>query len=145
MLRTRLLHPEILQALAMSGHFSQVMIADGNYPFVSRSHSETRRVYLNLAPGMVRTTDVLDVLAETIPIQGALMMRVPDGQEAPIVGEYRARLPAAVEIEYAERQAFYDRVSSSTTSLLIATGETRRFANLLLTVGVVKLETSETY
>jgi L-fucose mutarotase/ribose pyranase (RbsD/FucU family) len=31
------------------------------------------------------------------------------------------------------------------TSLIIATGETRRFANLLLTIGVVKLEPSERY
>lgn len=145
MLKTRLLHPEILQALAMSGHFSQVMIADGNYPFVSRSHPNTRRVFLNLAPGLVRATDVLAVLAEAIPIQGALMMRIPDGQKAPVVDDYRALLPAAVTIDFAERQAFYDQVAAPTTSLLIATGETRRFANLLLTVGVVKLEASETY
>jgi len=33
MLKTRLLHPEILQALGSSGHGGQVLIADGNYPF----------------------------------------------------------------------------------------------------------------
>lgn len=145
MLRTRLLHPDILQALAMSGHFSKVMIADGNYPFVSRSHPATKRVFLNLAPGLLKTTDVLEVIAEAIPIQAALMMRIPDGQRAPIVDDYRARLPAEVAIDFAERQVFYDEVAAPTTSLLIATGETRRFANLLLTIGVVKLETSETY
>jgi L-fucose mutarotase/ribose pyranase (RbsD/FucU family) len=32
-LRTRLLHPEILAALAGAGHGSRVLIADGNYPF----------------------------------------------------------------------------------------------------------------
>jgi L-fucose mutarotase/ribose pyranase (RbsD/FucU family) len=31
MLKTHLLHPEILSALAASGHFSQVLIADGKF------------------------------------------------------------------------------------------------------------------
>ena len=38
-----------------------------------------------------------------------------------------------------ERFAFYDKIKSPDTTLAIATGEQRRFANLLLTVGVVKL------
>ena len=33
MLKYRLTHPEILAALAGAGHGSQVLIADGNYPF----------------------------------------------------------------------------------------------------------------
>ena len=32
MLKTTLLHPEILNALAGAGHGAQVLIADGNYP-----------------------------------------------------------------------------------------------------------------
>jgi L-fucose mutarotase len=44
-----------------------------------------------------------------------------------------------------ERFAFYDAVCSPWTSLVIATGESRRFANLLLTIGVVRLEQSERY
>jgi RbsD / FucU transport protein family. len=32
MLKTRLLHPEILAALGEAGHGAQVLIADGNYP-----------------------------------------------------------------------------------------------------------------
>ena len=35
MLKTRLLHPGILQALGESGHGAQVLIADGNYPLRS--------------------------------------------------------------------------------------------------------------
>jgi L-fucose mutarotase len=38
-----------------------------------------------------------------------------------------------------ERWAFYDKIRDPNTTLVIATGEQRRFANLLLTVGVVKL------
>ena len=37
MLKTRLLHPEILNALARAGHGSRVLIADGNYPFATEA------------------------------------------------------------------------------------------------------------
>lgn len=50
MLKTRLLHPEILAALGEEGRRAQVLIADGNYPLLTRSSSTAQRVYLNLAP-----------------------------------------------------------------------------------------------
>ena len=33
MLKTNLLHPEILSALGSNGHGSMLLIADGNFPF----------------------------------------------------------------------------------------------------------------
>ncbi|HOS03406.1 MAG TPA: RbsD/FucU domain-containing protein, partial [Candidatus Hydrogenedentes bacterium] len=32
MLKQRLIHPEILDALAAAGHGSKILITDGNYP-----------------------------------------------------------------------------------------------------------------
>lgn len=145
MLKTRLLHPEILRVLGSSGHFSQVLIADGNYPFASRSGPNATVVYLNLTPGIPKTTDVLDVLVDMIPIQDAAVMQVPNGEAAPILDEYRRMLPSDIAIKSLERYAFYDAVCSPFTTLVIATGEKRRFANLLLTIGVVKLEQDERY
>lgn len=145
MLKTKLLHPEILRVLASSGHFSQVLIADGNYPFASRSGPAATTVYLNLMPGIPKTTDVLEALLEMIPIQDAAVMQTPTGEQAPILDEYLAMLPPALEVKRLERYAFYDAACSPLTSLVIATGETRRFANLLLTIGVVKLDHSERY
>ncbi len=145
MLKTRLLHPEILRVLASSGHFSQILIADGNYPVLSHSHPEAARVYLNLMPGIPRATDVLQALLATIPVQAAAVMQIPSGEEAPIMAEYRALLPEGVEIERLARQDFYAAVRSPLTTLVIATAETRRFANLLLTLGVVRLEQDETF
>ena len=145
MLKTKLLHPEILRVLASSGHFSQILIADGNYPFASRSGPKATNVYLNLMPGIPKTTDVLEALLETVPFQAAAVMQIPNGEKTPIHDEYRALLPAGIEMASLERQAFYDAACSPLTSLVIATGETRRFANLLLTIGVVKLDQSERY
>ncbi len=145
MLRTKLLHPEILRVLASSGHFSQILIADGNYPFASRSGPKATTVYLNLMPGIPKTTDVLEALLDLIPIQDAAIMETPTGEEAPVHAEYARMLPPAVELKRLERYAFYDAACSPMTSLVIASAETRRFANLLLTIGVVKLEHSERY
>jgi len=145
MLKTKLLHPEILRVLGCSGHFSQILIADGNYPFVSRSGAGATKVYLNLMPGIPKTTDVLEALLEMTPFQDAAVMQTPNGVIAPVLDDYRMMLPPGIEIRSLERQAFYDAVCSPLTSLVIATGETRRFANLLLTIGVVKLDQGERY
>jgi L-fucose mutarotase len=145
MLKTRLLHPEILRVLAGSGHFSQVLIADGNYAVASRSGPNAARVFLNLAPGIPKVTEVLDVLVDTVPIQSAALMEAPGGARAPVHDEMLRLLPPGTEVTRLERYAFYDAASSPLTSLVIATGETRRFANILLTIGVVKLDTSENY
>ena len=90
-------------------------------------------------------TDVLEALLDMIPIQEATVMQTPNGEKAPIHDEYREMLPEGLEVKSLERYAFYDAACSPLTSLVIATGETRRFANLLLTIGVVKLEQGEPY
>lgn len=145
MLKTRLLHPEILRVLSGAGHFSQILIADANFPVAVRSHPTATRVFLGLTAGIPRVTEVLDVLLDTIPVQGAAVMKIPNGAVAPVQEEIRSMLPDGVELEYLERIPFYEAAASSMTPLVIATGETRRFANVLLTVGALKLHTDEAY
>jgi L-fucose mutarotase len=139
MLKYRLLHPEILAALGAAGHGSQVLIADGNYPFATGAPSSARRVFLNLAPGMLSATDVLGVLADAIPIEAAHVMVPDSGPEPPVFGEFRALLPRLALNEYS-RFPFYDAARSPNVALVIATGERRVYANILLTIGVVPPE-----
>ncbi len=139
MLKYRLLHPEILAALGAAGHGSQVLIADGNYPFATGAPASARRVFLNLAPGMLSATDVLGVLADAIPIEAAHVMVPDSGPEPPIFGEFRALLPQLALNEYS-RFPFYDAARSPNVALVIATGERRVYANILLTIGVVPPE-----
>jgi L-fucose mutarotase len=136
MLTYRLLHPGILQALGEAGHGAQVLIADGNYPLATRTHERARRVFLNLAPDLLRVTDVLEVLAGAIPIEAVHVMLPDGGQEPPIFGEFRALLPG-LELAGLDRYAFYDAARSPDLALAIATGERRIYANILLTIGVV--------
>jgi L-fucose mutarotase len=139
MLYGTLLHPDILQALGTAGHGSTVLIADGNYPFSTGSYPGAVRVFLNLAPGMLSATDVLRVLVAAIPIEAATVM-VPDtGTEPPIFKEFRELLPPAIALTPSERFAFYELARGRDLALVIATGEQRIYANVLLTIGVVPL------
>ena len=139
MLKTRLLHPEILKALGEAGHGAQILIADGNYPLVTRSSAGAGRVYLNLAPGLVTVSDVLKVLIDAVPIEAAHVM-VPDiGEEPGIFAEFRELLPDT-PLQGLGRVQFYDAARGPDLALAIATGEQRIYANLLLTIGVVMPE-----
>lgn len=136
MLRGKLLHPELLDALGRAGHGTTVLIADGNYPFETGAHPRARRVFLNLSPGVVSVLDVLGVLVDVIPIEAASVMMPPDA-EPPIFGDFRRMLPANMPLVPLERFAFYAAARSDGVGLVIATGEERTYANILLRIGVV--------
>lgn len=146
MLKTQLLHPRILAALAGAGHGSQVLISDGNYPHSTARGHHAELVYLNLAPGMPTVTDVLKVLITAIPVEAAFIMDTaktgPHAQavEPPVWSEYEHILgdtACAGKLTRIERFAFYEAASKPAVCLTIATGEQRIYANLLLTIGVV--------
>ena len=65
MLRTGLIHPQMLEALGKAGHGSLVLLSDGNFPHDTAPHRSAPRVYLNLRPGMISVIDALQaVLSE---------------------------------------------------------------------------------
>jgi L-fucose mutarotase len=135
-LKGALIHPEIARALAGAGHGAQVLIADGNYPISTGAVSTASRVYLNLAPGLVTAVDALQVVAQAIPIEAATVMHPVEGPEPPIFAEFRALLPG-LSLQSLDRFAFYAAALQSDTCLVIATGEQRVYANILLTIGVI--------
>jgi len=138
MLKYRLLQPDILRALAEGGHGGTVLIADGNYPLATGSRDGARRVYLNLAPDMLRVTEILEVLVDAVPFEAAQVMQPDGGAEPAIFAEFRELLPG-LALQPLERFAFYDAARGPNLTLAIATGERRLYANLLLTIGVVQL------
>jgi L-fucose mutarotase len=136
-LKTPLLHPQILSALSGAGHGARVLIADGNYPFSTQSPPTAEIVYLNLSPGVVSVVDALRPIAALLPIESYAVMEPPPDRDKPeIFLEFEALL-AGVPRESLDRFAFYDAASSMQTALVIATGERRVYANILLTIGVI--------
>ena len=149
MLNFPLLHPDMLRVLGRAGHGSQVLIADGNYPFRTTLGANAELVSLNLSPGIVSATDVLAALVSAVPIEAAAVMATATegpyamAEDPPIWQEFRDILAAsgfAEPMEQIERFAFYDAGRGRDVALAIATGEQRIYANVLLTIGVIKPE-----
>ena len=136
MLKQRLTHPDILEALAAAGHGSKVLITDGNYPASTCLGENASLVYLNLAPGKPKVTEVLDILLTAIAVEEAAVMVPDEGPEPPIFQEFRSLMPD-IELTAFSRFEFYEEASGPDTCLQIVTGEQRIYANLLLTLGVV--------
>jgi L-fucose mutarotase len=140
MIFSHMLHPDILSALGRAGHGSCVLIADGNYPISTHSPASATKVFLNLRRGLVKVTDVLEVLRDTIPIEQVALMATRDGKPAAIHQEFFKRLPAGIANQTLSRAEFYVTANQPETALVIATGEEQCFANILITIGVVKTE-----
>lgn len=136
MLKSQLLHPDILRVLATSGHGSTVVIADGNYPFATLTNPAAEKVYLNLRPGLVTVTDVLETLLTAIPVEAAHVMLKDGGVEPEIFADFR-RLVTEADLTPLERYDFYAKAQEPSVSLVVATAEQRLFANIILTIGVV--------
>ena len=137
MLRSALTHPDILDSLARAGHGSQVLIADGNYPFSTGANPVADRVYLNLTPGIPLATDVLRVILTAIAVEAAHVMVPQEGPEPPIFAEFRELLGEDIPLQTLGRFEFYEAARGQDIALVIATGEQRVWANVLLTIGVV--------
>ena len=142
MLTTYLTHPPLLAALAAAGHGSKVLIADSNYPHATAHGPNAQVIHLNFTRGLVNGTDALKGIISVIPVESAAVM-APGEDFLDVHEEYKALLGEAVPVEIMERFAFYDACRSSDLAVLVATGEDRIYANLLLTVGVVSPTAAE--
>src|SRR4051812_45992928 len=93
LLKTPLLHPQLLSALGSAGHGSRVLIADGNYPFTTQSPPTAEIVFLNLSPGVVTVIDVLRPMLALLPVESYAVMEPPPDRDRPeIFLEFEALL-----------------------------------------------------
>lgn len=147
MLTGQLIHPQIIAALARAGHGSKVLISDGNYPHWTTRGPNAEVVYLNLSPGFPKVTDVLRVLTTAVPIEAAEIMDTNKSgpyamtEDPPIWKEFEQLLAGTDcrgQLTKVERFRFYEVAGAANVCLTIATGEQRIYANLLLTIGVVR-------
>tara|TARA_R110002096_G_scaffold161339_2_gene327859 strand:- start:2615 stop:3058 length:444 start_codon:yes stop_codon:yes gene_type:complete len=145
MLKHQLIHPKINEVLGRAGHGSKVLIADGNYPASSALGERAELVSLNLSPGVVSASQVLEALVTAIPIEAAEVMMYhtsgPHAQEGepPVWQQYRdifSKETIDLTLEPIERFEFYKAAGDADHVLTIQTAEQQPFANLLLTIGV---------
>ncbi len=145
MLKTSLLHPDILRMLARCGHHSTILIADGNYPACSKIGPRAELVCLQLIPGVPTVAQVLKAILENLPIDHVHTMGVdptdPYAQsgDPPVWAEYRQILKAVglkTNLEPIMKWDFYKAVESSDHVLTVQTADQALWANVLLKVGV---------
>ena len=140
-----LISPELLKALCEMGHGDELVIADGNFP----CHSVGKNAVVIRADGQ-GVPELLDAILKLIPLdpyveKPVALMEVVPGDTCPtpeIWATYEKILqhhePENCRIDMTERFAFYERAKNA--YLIIATGETAIYANILLKKGVVKPE-----
>jgi L-fucose mutarotase len=135
-----LISPDLLHALAAMGHGDEVAIVDANFP----AHTLAKR--LVVLPG-VTTPAALEAILTLFPLDGF----VPEpGWTMEIVGDPTGTLPVIEEMKKAiaqhdtrtlatlERHAFYTRTKES--FVVIQTGETRKYGNVILKKGVISTD-----
>ena len=138
-----ILSPELLMYLDQMGHGDEVVIADGNFP----CHSVGKNSVVIRADGH-GVPEILDAVLQLFPLdtyteKPVALMDLVEGDSCGtpcIWNQYKKLLeqhePKHHTIEYMERFAFYRRADKA--YLIIATGETAIYANILLKKGVVK-------
>lgn len=139
-----IISPELLKALCEMGHGDELVIADGNFP----CHSIGKNAQVIRADGH-GAAEILDAILTLIPLDAyvdrpAALMEVVPGDTCPTPEIWAAYCdilqkhePDNHKIEMMERFAFYERAKKA--YLIIATGETAIYANVLLKKGVVKV------
>ncbi len=133
-----LLHADLLHVLASMGHGDELVIADANFPSASVGK---RLIQLPAST----STAALEAILTLFPIDSAatpvaITMKVPG--DAPDLMEPTRELAAVlsrvvppVTMGNLERQEFYARARNAFA--IVRTAELRRFANILLVMGVV--------
>ena len=78
LLHQKLIHPDINGIIGAAGHHSKILIADGNYPASSTLGPNAELVSLNLMPGVVTCSQVMEALLSAVPIEAANTMGIPE-------------------------------------------------------------------
>jgi len=138
----KILSPELLKVLCEMGHSDRLVIADGNFPAASMGKNA-----IVIRMDGHGACDVLEAILKVFPLDTYVekpvqLMEVMPGDpvETPIWDEF-AKIVAAEDargadvIGHIERFAFYEE--SKKAYVIIATGESALYANVILQKGVI--------
>ena len=137
-----IISPELLKILCEMGHTDELTIGDGNFP----GHTYGKKVIRMDGHGV---PEILDAILQLFPLDTyvdhpvTLMGVVPgDGVKTPIWDKYKEIVAkhderGAACFEEIDKWDFYDRTKNH-SSVVIMTGESELYANIILKKGVVK-------
>ena len=137
-----ILSPDLLKALREMGHGDTLVLADRNFPAESvGKHNLVIRYDGFRIPELLDAILTLFPLDTYVPKPVSFMQVMPgDPVETPIWEEYRAIVKKRGElptdpVEEVERFAFYQKAAAA--YLIIATGETALYGNIILQKGTL--------
>ena len=133
-----IISPELLKVLCEMGHGDEIVIGDGNFPAASNARNIIR------ADG-ISAAEMLDAILQLFPLDqyddnNFVLMQKCDGDDTDtsVWEEYKRILnkyePGA-EVSFEEHFAYYERARHAYA--VIATGEKRQYANIILKKGCV--------
>lgn len=134
-----ILPPELLKILMEMGHGDEIVIADGNFPAASHAQRLVR-CDGHGAPLLLDAILKLFPLDTYVKHSVALMAVVQGDTYSPDIWPAYKKIiqshdPRFSDFEMVERFAFYERARKAYA--IIATGESARYANLILKKGVL--------
>jgi L-fucose mutarotase len=138
MINARIIHPVIIGALASAGHGSTILVADAHYAVSTTIGANADVVFLNLESGLPSITRVVELISGMVAIESVSTMRNPNDDSGGIQDEVATLLGSDVPHRRIDREEFYAATRSENLALCIVTGDTRRFGNVLLTIGVTQ-------
>ena len=136
MIASRLIQPDILSALARAGHRSRILITDAHYASSTAVNPRAVLCHLGYTPGVPTIPEIAGLIAEQITIEAIVAMASPPDVSGGVQDEIRAAIGLDIPHSDVSRQEFYDLARTADVALCVVTGDTRRFGNALLTVGV---------
>jgi L-fucose mutarotase len=148
MLKIPVLHPEILAALGSAGHLGKILISDGNYPHNTKPNPTAPIVWANFTPGVLDAVTVLKMICDLVPIEKVEVMEPARTgmyamqEDPPIWADFRKILAERSDfngdLTPLQKPPFNEQCQTEDLCLVIATGETQIYANILITIGVVR-------
>ena len=133
---SNLLSPELLKILMEMGHGDELVLGDGNFPAASHAQRLVRADGHSI-PAMLNALLPLFPLDYAVDFS-AVLMDSRDTEPA-IWQTYREKLSAYPDGDKQfltiSKPAFYDRAKQA--YCIVATGESERFANLILRKGII--------
>src|SRR4051812_34639577 len=132
-----LLSGALLQILADMGHGDEIVIVDANYP---ASANAKRLVRLDGITATAALQAVLSLLPLDDFVEAPAVVMPPGTEWPPVLDEFQAIVDRAegkpIQVAGMERFAFYERARGAYA--MIATGERRLYANIILVKGVIR-------
>ncbi|KAI1855222.1 hypothetical protein JX265_006637 [Neoarthrinium moseri] len=133
--------PDLLKILAEMGHGDEIVLADAHFP----SHSICPPNIPVIRADGITVSALLAGIAplfelDTYGVVPVIMMEVVPGDtaDASVEGDFRAALQyESGPVERLERFAFYERARKAFA--VVATGETRKYGNVILKKGVIPI------